>query len=136
MDNPAVLLLLLEQGNRSLMDHTRDFVHLVPLTHYPDSSLCTIYRAGLNNATKALLFGDGPRESFADYIEWVLVSCRSSLTAEDDTQSPANQHPDTRSLSPSPPRMTSQSHERQSQRSPQSQSPTRPIRCESRLHLP
>ncbi|KAI2644778.1 hypothetical protein H4Q32_026653 [Labeo rohita] len=24
-------------------------------------------------------------ESFADYIEWVLVSCRSSLTAEDDT---------------------------------------------------
>ncbi|KAI2655859.1 Opioid growth factor receptor [Labeo rohita] len=85
MDNPAVLLLLLEQGNRSLMDHTRDFVHLVPLTHYPDSSLCTFYHAGLNNATKVLLSGEGPRESFADYIEWVLVSCRSSLTAEDDT---------------------------------------------------
>ncbi|KAL0179089.1 hypothetical protein M9458_024531, partial [Cirrhinus mrigala] len=29
--------------------------------------------------------GEGPRESFADYMEWVLVSCRSSLTAEDDT---------------------------------------------------
>ncbi|KAI2659045.1 Threonylcarbamoyl-AMP synthase [Labeo rohita] len=85
MDNPAVLLLLLEQGNRSLVDHTRDFVHLVPLTHYPDSSLCTFYRAGLNIATKAQLSGEGPRESFADYIEWVLVSCRSSLTAEDDT---------------------------------------------------
>ncbi|KAI2645833.1 Protein transport protein SEC31 [Labeo rohita] len=28
---------------------------------------------------------EGPRESFADYMEWVLVSCRSSLTAEDDT---------------------------------------------------
>ncbi|KAL0149434.1 hypothetical protein M9458_055222 [Cirrhinus mrigala] len=85
MDNPAILLLLLEQGNRSLVDHTRNFVHLVPLTHYPDSSLCAFYRAGLNIATKALLSGDGPRESFADYIEWVLVSCRSSLTAEDDT---------------------------------------------------
>ncbi|KAI2663047.1 Repellent protein 1 [Labeo rohita] len=85
MDNPAILLLLLEQGNRSLMDHTRDFVHLVPLTHYPDSSLCTFYRAGLNIATKAQLSGEGPRESFADYMEWVLVSCRSSLTAGDDT---------------------------------------------------
>ncbi|KAI2656508.1 Repellent protein 1 [Labeo rohita] len=61
MDNPAVLLLLLEQGNRSLVDHTRDFVHL---------RSCP---------------GEGPRESFADYMEWVLVSCRSSLTAEDDT---------------------------------------------------
>ncbi|KAI2661132.1 Cell surface glycoprotein 1 [Labeo rohita] len=85
MDNPAVLLLLLEQRNRFLVDHTRDFVHLVTLTHYPDSSLCTFYRAGLNIATKAQLSGEGPRESFADYIEWVLVSCRSSLTAEDDT---------------------------------------------------
>ncbi|KAL0150955.1 hypothetical protein M9458_053742 [Cirrhinus mrigala] len=85
MDNPAVLLLLLEQGNRSLVDHTRDFVYLAPLTHYPDSCLCTFYRAGLNIATKAQLSGDGPRESIADYIEWVLVSYRSSLTAEDDT---------------------------------------------------
>ncbi|KAI2643001.1 Zinc metalloprotease ZmpB [Labeo rohita] len=85
MDNPAVLLLLLEQGNRSLVDHTKDFVYLAPLTHYPDSSLCTFYRAGLNIATKAQLSGEGPRESITDYIEWVLVSCRSSLTAEDDT---------------------------------------------------
>ncbi|KAI2657387.1 Opioid growth factor receptor [Labeo rohita] len=64
MDNPAVLLLLLEQGNRSLVDHTRDFIHLVPLMHYPDSSLCTFYRAGLNIATKAQLSGEGLRESY------------------------------------------------------------------------
>ncbi|KAI2644640.1 Threonylcarbamoyl-AMP synthase [Labeo rohita] len=95
MGNPAVLLLLLEQGNRSLVDHTRDFVHLVPLTHYPDSSLCTFYRAGLNIATKAQLSGEGPRESFADYIEWVLVSCRSSLTVDDTspTQDPEPSQP-------------------------------------------
>ncbi|KAI2644822.1 Threonylcarbamoyl-AMP synthase [Labeo rohita] len=85
MDNPAVLLLLLEQGNRSLEDHTRDFVYLTPLTHYPDSCLCTFYRAGLNTTTKAQLPGEGPRESIANYIEWVLVSSRSSLAAEDDT---------------------------------------------------
>ncbi|KAI2647082.1 Obscurin [Labeo rohita] len=72
MDNPAVLLLLLEQGNRSLEDHTRDFVYLAPLTHYPDSCLCTFYRAGLNTTTKVQLSGEGPRESIADYIKWVL----------------------------------------------------------------
>ncbi|KAL0194994.1 hypothetical protein M9458_008566 [Cirrhinus mrigala] len=83
--DPAVQIILLEQGNRSLEDHTRDFVHLVPLTHYPDSCLCTFYRAGLNTTIKAQLSGDGPRESIADYIVWVLVSSRSSLTTEYDT---------------------------------------------------
>ncbi|KAL0151595.1 hypothetical protein M9458_053112, partial [Cirrhinus mrigala] len=85
MDNPAVLLLLLEQGNRSLVDHTKDFVYLAPLTHYPDSCLCTFYRAGLNITTKAQLSGEGPQESIADYIEWVLVFSRSSLATEDET---------------------------------------------------
>ncbi|KAI2648546.1 Collagen alpha-5(VI) chain [Labeo rohita] len=56
--DPAVQIIILEQGNRSLEDHTRDFMHLVPHTHYPE----------------------GPRESIADYIEWVLASCRSSWT--------------------------------------------------------
>ncbi|KAI2656558.1 Accumulation-associated protein [Labeo rohita] len=84
MDNPTVLLLLLEQGNRSLLDHTRDFVHLVPFTHYPDSSLCTFYRAGLNIAMKAQLSGEGPRESFADYIEWVLFE--PEPTADDEPE--------------------------------------------------
>ncbi|KAL0183017.1 hypothetical protein M9458_022392 [Cirrhinus mrigala] len=77
--DPAVQIILLEQGNRSLEDHTRDFVHLVPLMHYPDSCLCTFYRAGLNTTIKAQLSGDGPRESIADYIVWVLVSSRSSM---------------------------------------------------------
>ncbi|KAI2645401.1 Zinc metalloprotease ZmpB [Labeo rohita] len=64
----------------SLEDHTRDFMHLVPHTHYPDSCLCTFYRVGLNPTIKAQLSGEGPRESIADYIEWVLASCRSSWT--------------------------------------------------------
>ncbi|KAI2668447.1 Titin [Labeo rohita] len=85
MDNPTVLLLLLEQGNRSLEDHTRDFVYLAPLTHYPDSCLCTFYLRGLNTTTKAQLSGEGPRKSIVDYIEWVLVSSRSLLAAEDET---------------------------------------------------
>ncbi|KAI2660342.1 RNA-directed DNA polymerase from mobile element jockey [Labeo rohita] len=55
--DPTVKIIILEQGNRSLEDHTRDFVHLVPHTHYPDSCLCTFYR-------------------------WVLASCGSSWTVD------------------------------------------------------
>ncbi|KAL0188066.1 hypothetical protein M9458_015165, partial [Cirrhinus mrigala] len=72
MDDPAVLVLLLEQGDRSLEDHTMDFVFLTNYTHYPDNCLCSFYFAGL----------------LAAYVEWVLVSCNSSLTvdfADDDT---------------------------------------------------
>ncbi len=82
MDDPAVLVLLLEQGDRSLEDHTEDFVFLANNTHYPDNCLCTFYRAGLNNTTRGQLSGDGPRESLAAFIEWVLVSCKSPLTVD------------------------------------------------------
>ncbi|KAL0147554.1 hypothetical protein M9458_057155, partial [Cirrhinus mrigala] len=88
------------QGNRSLVDHTKDFVYLAPLTHYPDSCLCTFYRAGLNIATKA--------QFIADYIEWVLVFSRSSLATEDDTSPTQDPEP---SLPAS--RHADQSHERQ-----------------------
>ncbi|XP_073676889.1 uncharacterized protein [Garra rufa] len=80
MDDPNVFIILLKQGNRSLEDHTRDFVFYAPFTHYPDSCLCTFYRAGLNIAAKSQLSGEGPRESIADYIEWVLASCGSTWT--------------------------------------------------------
>ncbi|KAL0176611.1 hypothetical protein M9458_028941, partial [Cirrhinus mrigala] len=54
MNDPAVFVLLLEQGERSLEDHTMDFV-------------------------------------LATYIEWVLVSCKSSVTMDfaDNDTSPA-----------------------------------------------
>ncbi|KAF4115831.1 hypothetical protein G5714_003320 [Onychostoma macrolepis] len=43
MDLPAVQLLCLEQMDRSLEDHTRDFLDLACLTHFPDRSLCVFY---------------------------------------------------------------------------------------------
>ncbi len=88
MNDPAVFVLLLEQGDRSLEDHTEDFVFLSNYTHYPDNCLCSFYQAGLNTSTRAQLSGDGPRESLAAFIEWVLVSCKSKLTVDiagDDT---------------------------------------------------
>ncbi len=90
MDDPAVLVLLLEQGDHSLEDHTEDFVFLANYTHYPDNCLSTFYRAGLNTTTREQLSGDGPRESLAAFIEWVLVSCKSKLTVDiaDNNTSP------------------------------------------------
>ncbi|KAI2645723.1 Nucleolar protein 9 [Labeo rohita] len=71
---------------------------LAPMTHYLVSSLCSFYRTRLNPTTRAQLSGNGPRESLAAYIEWVLVSSRSSWTTEDDT-SPS---PDPEPSQPSP----------------------------------
>ncbi|KAL0174639.1 hypothetical protein M9458_030607, partial [Cirrhinus mrigala] len=55
MDHPAILILLLEQGDRSLKDHTKDFVFLSKYMYYPDSCLSSFYRTGLNTATRAQL---------------------------------------------------------------------------------
>ncbi|KAI2658971.1 Cytosolic carboxypeptidase 1 [Labeo rohita] len=98
MDLPTVLLPILEQGNRSLEDHTKDFMYLASMTHYPVSSLCSFYLTGLNPTTQAQLSGNGPRESLAAYIEWVLVSNRSLWTVDFDT-SPT---PDPEPSQPSP----------------------------------
>lgn len=68
MDLPAVKLLCLEQRNRSLMDHTQDFLDLVCLTHYTDDSLSVFYHTGKGTSASEWSPGD-----FAAYVEWVLV---------------------------------------------------------------
>ncbi|KAI2667193.1 Eukaryotic translation elongation factor 2 [Labeo rohita] len=72
MDHPAFRLLLLEQGNLSRT--TPKTLFLAPMTHYLDSSLCLFYRTRLNPTTRAQLSRDGPRESLAAYVDWVLVA--------------------------------------------------------------
>ncbi len=101
MDDPAVLILLLEQGERSLEDHTEDFVLLSNYTHYPDSCLCSFYQAGLNTSTRAQLSGDGPRERASLHSSsrcWCPANRISQWTsrimtpAPLETQSPVNHH--------------------------------------------
>ncbi|ROK87094.1 hypothetical protein DPX16_10234 [Anabarilius grahami] len=92
MDFPAVALLCLEQRDCSLESHTRDFLELVCLTHYPDSLLCVFYISGLSEQSRARLPGSGPCEDFAELVKWVLVNNMSSFTvcsAEDELTSPA-----------------------------------------------
>ncbi len=64
--------------------------HRVPsqLHTLPGQLPLHFYQAGLNTTTQAQLSREGLRESFATFIEWVLVSCESPLTvdiADDDT---------------------------------------------------
>lgn len=91
MDIPAIHLLLLEKGNHSFEDHTRDFLDLAGLTHYPDHPLCVFYNTSFNEWLKVYLPIERSWESFAQYVEWVLVQCDSPFTAcpnEEDTASP------------------------------------------------
>ncbi len=98
---PEFLLLLLEQGDRSLEDHTRLFLLLANPTSYLDDALCAFYDASLNTACRALSSDDGPREDFATFVEWTLARNGSPLTVcpEDDL---ARSTPDPEPSPPSP----------------------------------
>ncbi len=70
---PEYLLLLLEQGERSLEGHTRLFLVLASLTTYPDNALCVLYNASLNSLNRTPSSEDGPQANFATFVEWTLV---------------------------------------------------------------
>ncbi len=101
MGEPAVQLLCLEQQDRPLEDHTRDFIDLACLTHFPDRSLCVFYITSLSEWCKARLPADGPKENFAACVEWVLEN--NGLFFSEDNSSPT---PDPEPSQPSPSRCT------------------------------
>lgn len=69
MDIPVVHLLLLEQGNHSFKDHTRDFLDLECLTPYLDHSVCVYF----NERSMARLSVEGLQGSFAEYVQFTLA---------------------------------------------------------------
>uniref|UniRef100_A0A671M6G2 Voltage-dependent L-type calcium channel subunit beta-4 n=1 Tax=Sinocyclocheilus anshuiensis TaxID=1608454 RepID=A0A671M6G2_9TELE len=91
---PEFLLLLLEQGERSLEDHIRLFLALAELTSYPDDALCAFYDTSLNTACRAPSSEDGPRAEFAAFVEWTL--------ARNGSPSPACSHENLASSTPDP----------------------------------
>lgn len=99
---PTVHLLLPEQGDHSLEDHTRDFLDLVCLTHYPYCLLCVFYHTELIEQSKT--HGWPLRGSFIEYEERVLVQCDSSfticLTDKDITSLTADPEPSQPSVMP------------------------------------
>ncbi|XDV15169.1 hypothetical protein PO909_015299 [Leuciscus waleckii] len=86
----------MEQKDRCLESHTRDFLELACLTHYPDHSLCVFYITSLSEQSRARLPGSGPREDFAACVKWVLVNTNSAFTvslAEPTSTPPPNAEP-------------------------------------------
>lgn len=67
---PTVLLLCLEQKDRSLEDHTWDFLDLASPLPGP-FALCFLPHKP--QRSKARLPVSGPREYFSAFVEWVLV---------------------------------------------------------------
>ncbi len=98
---PEFLLLLLEQEDRSLEDHTRLFLCVANATSYPDDALCSFYDASLNTASRALSSEDGPREDFAAFVEWTLARNGSPLTVSPEDNL-ARSTPDPEPSPPSP----------------------------------
>lgn len=60
--------------------HTAIFTEITNHSSKLDSSLCTFFLISLNEECMALLSGGRPRDSFATFVEWVLVSNKSSFT--------------------------------------------------------
>lgn len=71
MDLPAVRLHL-TQGDRSLEDHTTEFLELANHTHNPDSAMISFFCTGLNGQVKQLvpLSTYSPRGKLE---EWLLI---------------------------------------------------------------
>ncbi len=139
LSRPEFLLLLLEQGDRSLEDHTRLFLLITNTTSYPDDALCSFYDASLNTASRALSSEDGPQKDFAAIGEWTLASKGSPLpichvdNLARSTSDPVPSPPSHRCMERMPEPTTDHYHkERQSHGSPQSWScRERQNRCKS-----
>lgn len=105
MDLPAVQLLCLEQQDRSLEDHTVDFLDLVCLMPNSDCSLCIFYLTSLSKQSKAHLPANGPIKDFAMFVEWVLMN---SPTPGPESSQPSSRHQRPPQMgSQSPPRLMS-----------------------------
>ncbi|XP_058625419.1 uncharacterized protein LOC131536483 [Onychostoma macrolepis] len=94
---------------RSLEDHTRDFLDLACLTHFPDCSLCVFYISSLSERCKARLPANGPKEDFAACVEWVLENnglffsiCLSEEDISSPTPEPETSQPSPRYTEPEP----------------------------------
>ncbi len=80
LTRPEYLLLLLEQGERSLKDHTRLFLAIANITSYPDDALCAFCDASPEPTCRAPSSEDGPQAYFAAFVEWILARNGLPLT--------------------------------------------------------
>lgn len=98
MDNLSVLLLCLEQGNRSLKEHVEDFLFLAHLTNYPDNCLCSCWPE--HHHQGAVFWGGTSRELHLRGVDtgilWIISDHWTSWSADDDTRATPNPVPSQR----------------------------------------
>lgn len=82
MDNPAFLLLCLEQGDRSLEQHLEDYIFLATLSNFPNECLCTFLYAGLNTPTKGAVVRGGTSGDLRGFsgVAPLTTQCMAKIT--------------------------------------------------------
>ncbi len=75
-------------GGRCLSRTTLKILCSSPTWHTARNAASARFNVGLNATTRAQLSGEGPQESLATFIEWVLVSYKSPLTVDIADTSP------------------------------------------------
>ncbi|MGL5599100.1 MAG: hypothetical protein ACRDDA_13550, partial [Aeromonas sp.] len=85
----AVALVHLQQGNRTLEDHTQDFIDIANSTNLPDCILIDFFfYRGLNEPLQTTLARYGPRGSLCQAMDVALVVSGSSFTVGEEEASP------------------------------------------------
>lgn len=77
---PSVKIQILDQEDRPLEIHIKDFLDLACLTNFTDHALCVFLKTSLNDRSWARLPKGGHENNFAAYVEWVLFHNNSPFT--------------------------------------------------------
>lgn len=78
--DPAVTLLGIHQGERSLEDHIQTFLDYAHFSKYPDCILIDIFCDTLNAHHSSIISRCGPRGSFAEFMDYALSAVGSLFT--------------------------------------------------------
>ncbi len=78
--NPAVSLLRLRQGNGAIEDYVVEFLEFSNQVDFNEVALKDIFRVGLNEPIRSGLPGGKIHFSLAEYLDYALLICGSSVT--------------------------------------------------------
>lgn len=81
----AAVQNLLSQGDRSLEEHTQDFLDLRHLVDYDDGNLCFFPGRTQLEDESTPDGADGPQQTFIEYVDWVL-QCGSPFTISESEE--------------------------------------------------
>ncbi len=78
--DPAVKMMFLRQGTRSIEDYVVDFLELAHLTHLDDLCLMIFFRGGLSEPLRSIMPPHDPNWMLENYIDIALQLSGSPFT--------------------------------------------------------